>query len=195
MPIWHQNYDPLDSWPLSTLVSALPVLTLFFVLLVLQARVWVAALAGLVGGGRPGAASSSACRRRWSPRRARWACIFGFFRIAWIIVASIFLYNVAVETGQFQVMKESIAALSSDKRLQLILIAFCFGAFLEGTGGGGAPVAIAGLVPDRPGLRPVPGGDALPGRQHGAGGLGRRRQSDPRPGRRDRPARARPRAP
>ena len=70
--------------------------------------------------------------------------IFGLLRIAWIIVASIFLYNVAVETGQFRVMKESIAALSTDKRLQLILIAFCFGAFLEGTGGGGAPVAIAG---------------------------------------------------
>ena len=70
--------------------------------------------------------------------------IFGLLRIAWIIVASIFLYHIAVETGQFQVMKESIAALSTDKRLQLILIAFCFGAFLEGTGGGGAPVAIAG---------------------------------------------------
>ena len=77
-------------------------------------------------------------------RRACSAFIFGLLRIAWIIVASIFLYDVAVETGQFQVMKESIAALSSDKRLQLILIAFCFGAFLEGTGGGGAPVAIAG---------------------------------------------------
>jgi lactate permease len=62
----------------------------------------------------------------------------------WIIVASIFLYNIACETGQFQVMKDSIAGLSSDKRLQLVLIAFCFGAFLEGTGGGGAPVAIAG---------------------------------------------------
>ena len=70
--------------------------------------------------------------------------VFGFLRIAWIIVASIFLYNVAVETGQFQVMKESIASLSSDRRLQVVLIAFCFGAFLEGTGGGGAPVAIAG---------------------------------------------------
>jgi lactate permease len=70
--------------------------------------------------------------------------VFGFFRIAWIVIASIYLYNVAVETGQFQVMKESIAGLSSDRRLQVILIAFCFGAFLEGTGGGGAPVAIAG---------------------------------------------------
>src|SRR5215210_9409009 len=70
--------------------------------------------------------------------------IFGMIRIAWIIVASIFLYNIACETGQFEVMKQSIAGLSSDKRLQLVLIAFCFGAFLEGTGGGGAPVAIAG---------------------------------------------------
>src|SRR3712207_820853 len=55
-----------------------------------------------------------------------------------------FLYEVAVETGQFAVMKESIASLAADRRLQLILVAFCFGAFLEGTGGGGAPVAIAG---------------------------------------------------
>ena len=70
--------------------------------------------------------------------------VFGFFRIAWIVIASIYLYNVAVETGQFEVMKQSIAGLSSDKRIQVILIAFCFGAFLEGTGGGGAPVAIAG---------------------------------------------------
>jgi lactate permease len=70
--------------------------------------------------------------------------IFGILRIAWIVIASMFLYNVAVETGQFQVMKDSIASLSSDKRLQLVLIAFCFGAFLEGAGGGGAPVAIAG---------------------------------------------------
>src|SRR6185437_15174879 len=69
---------------------------------------------------------------------------FGLWRIAWIIVASIFLYEVAVEAGQFAVMKESIAALAADRRLQLILVAFCFGAFLEGTGGGGAPVAIAG---------------------------------------------------
>ena len=80
----------------------------------------------------------------WPRRPACTGFIFGLLRIAWIVIASIFLYNIAVETGQFEVMKESIAALSSDKRLQLVLIAFCFGAFLEGTGGGGAPVAIAG---------------------------------------------------
>ncbi len=140
---WTQTYDPLHSWPLSTLVAALPVASLFFVLLALKARVWVAALAGMVMAivlarvvfGMPGPLIAGATGL---------GVQFGFFRIAWIIIASIFLYNVAVETGQFQVMKDSIAALSADRRLQLVLIAFCFGAFLEGTGGGGAPVAIAG---------------------------------------------------
>jgi lactate permease len=143
MPIWSQHYDPLQSVPLSTFAAALPVLTLFFVLLVLKRRVWEAALAGMVMAlllamtvfGMPPAMTAAAAVHGF---------IFGVLRIAWIIIASIFLYNIAVETGQFQVMKDSIAALSADRRLQLVLIAFCFGAFLEGTGGGGAPVAIAG---------------------------------------------------
>jgi lactate permease len=140
---WLQNYDPLHFWPLSTLISALPILTLFFVLVVLKKRVWIAALYGML------VAVALAFIVFQMPAVMVGASmlhgfVFGFLRIAWIIIASIFLYNVAVETGQFQVMKESIASLSSDKRLQLILIAFCFGAFLEGTGGGGAPVAVAG---------------------------------------------------
>ena len=133
----------MHAWPLSTLIAALPVLCLFFVLLVLRARVWVAALAGsvmavvlaLIVFKMPAHLVASAFAL---------GVQFGLWRIAWIIVASIFLYEVAVETGQFAVMKESIASLSGDRRLQLILVAFCFGAFLEGTGGGGAPVAIAG---------------------------------------------------
>src|SRR5688572_31425168 len=140
---WQQVYDPLGNQALSTAVAALPVLTLFFVLLVLKKRVWVAALSGLLMAAglallvfdMPAALVSTA---------AVHGLIFGLMRIAWIVVASIFLFNVATESGQFQVMKDSIAVLSSDRRLQLVLIAFCFGAFLEGTGGGGAPVAIAG---------------------------------------------------
>ena len=143
MPICLQHYDPLGSVPLSTAVAALPVLTLFFVLLALKSRVWVAALSGMVVAivlaltvfDMPAAMTAATAVHGF---------IFGVLRIAWIIIASIFLYNIAVETGQFQVMKDSIAALSADRRLQLVLIAFCFGAFLEGTGGGGAPVAIAG---------------------------------------------------
>jgi len=140
---WSQLYDPFGNQPLSTAVSALPVLTLFFVLVVLKKRVWVAALSGFVVAvtlalfvfGMPAVLVGTA---------AVHGVLFGLMRIAWIVVGSIFLYNVACETGQFDVMKESIAGLSSDKRLQLVLVAFCFGAFLEGAGGGGAPVAIAG---------------------------------------------------
>jgi len=143
MTTWSQDYDPLNAWMLSTLVAALPVLSLFFVLLALKARVWVAAMVGAL------VAVIVALLVFKMPATLVGGSFvlgiqFGLWRIAWIIVASIFLYEVAVETGQFTVMKESIAALSSDKRLQLILVAFCFGAFLEGTGGGGAPVAIAG---------------------------------------------------
>ena len=140
---WQQLYDPFNNKLLSTAVSALPVLTLFFVLVGLKKRVWVAALSGLL------MAVALALVVFNMPvllvtTAAGHGFIFGLLRIAWIVVGSIFLYNVASETGQFQVMKDSIAGLSSDKRLQLVLIAFCFGAFLEGTGGGGAPVAIAG---------------------------------------------------
>ena len=141
--IWYQTYDPFGFWPLSTFVSALPVLTLFFVLVVLKQRVWVSALSGMLV-----ALGLALIVFRMPAPMAGAALvngfIFGVLRIAWIVIGSIFLYNIAVETGQFQVMKESIAALSADRRLQLVLIAFCFGAFLEGTGGGGAPVAIAG---------------------------------------------------
>src|SRR6187401_1715076 len=140
---WSQLYDPFGHRVLSTAVSALPVVTLFFVLVVLKKRVWVSALSGFVVAvtlalfvfGMPAVLVGTA---------AVHGVIFGLMRIAWIVVGSIFLYNVACETGQFDVMKNSIAGLSSDSRLQLILIAFCFGAFLEGAGGGGAPVAIAG---------------------------------------------------
>jgi lactate permease len=140
---WSQDYNPLHFGLLSTLVSALPVLTLFFVLLVLKKRVWVAALSGMIMAVVL-ASSVFAMPARLISEAALLGFIFGFLRIAWIIIASIFLYHIAVETGQFQVMKESIATLSADKRIQVVLIAFCFGAFLEGTGGGGAPVAIAG---------------------------------------------------
>jgi lactate permease len=140
---WSQNYDPFGAWPLSTLVSSLPVLTLFFVLVVLRKRVWFSAFCGFAM-----ALVLALAVFHLPPAMAGGACllgfIYGFLRIAWVIVGSIFLYHVAVESGQFQVMKDSIASLSSDRRLQLILVAFCFGAFLEGTGGGGAPVAIAG---------------------------------------------------
>jgi len=140
---WSQNYDPAGWWPLSTLLSALPLLSLFFVLLGLKKQVWMAALTGMAV-----SILLALALFRMPPAFVSEALlvgfVFGFLQIAWIVIGALYLFHIAVETGQFQVMKESIAALSSDKRIQIILIAFCFGAFLEGIGGGGVPVAIAG---------------------------------------------------
>src|ERR1035437_3986152 len=98
---WSQNYDPVGSWPLSTLLSALPVLSLFFVLLVLKTQVWVAALSGMVMAvllalllfRMPAAFVSQALLIGF---------VFGFLRIAWIVIAALYLYHIAVGTGQFQ---------------------------------------------------------------------------------------------
>src|SRR5688572_29583672 len=102
---WQQLYDPFNNWVLSTAISALPVLTLFFVLVALKKRVWLSALSGLL------VAVGLALLVFEMPAvlvvtAAGHGVIFGLLRIAWIVVGSIFLYNVASETGQFQVMKE-----------------------------------------------------------------------------------------
>jgi lactate permease len=138
-----QNYNPFGSGPVSTLIAALPVLTLFTVLLVWRKKVWISALSGLI------MAFLLAFAVFGMPARIVLASavngfLFGFLQIAWIILASIFLYNLAVATGKFEIMKASIAAVSADRRIQVVLIGFCFSAFLEGTGGGGTPVAVAG---------------------------------------------------
>ena len=72
--------------------------------------------------------------------------VYGWLRIAWILVAAVFVYDVSVETKQFEIIKQSIGGISGDRRLQVMLIAFAFGALLEGAGGGGAPVAVTGAM-------------------------------------------------
>jgi lactate permease len=125
---WQQIYDPLNAWPVSTAIAALPVITLFFVLVVLRQRVWVSALAGMVVA-ITGALLVFGMPATFVGNAALLGLVFGMTRVAWIIIASMFLYSIAVETGQFEVMKHSIASLSADRRLQAVLIAFCFGAF------------------------------------------------------------------
>src|SRR3954453_19825227 len=72
--------------------------------------------------------------------------VFGWFRIAWVVVTAVFVYEVCVESGKFEIVKQSVGGISNDRRLQVLLIAFAFGALLEGAGGGGAPVAITGAM-------------------------------------------------
>src|SRR5436190_22106663 len=80
---------------------------------------------------------------------------FGLLPIGWIVLSAIFLYNRTVETGQFDIVKHSVAALSDDRRLQALLIAFCFGAFVEGAAGFGTPVAISAALMLGGGFRPL----------------------------------------
>ena len=139
---WIQNYDPLHWRFGSTALAALPVLTLLGLLASGRVAAWVAATGGfltafavaVLGFGMPlaPAAASAVC-----------GVVFAIFQIIWLIVAAVFLYQIVVDTGRFDVMKASIAGLSADRRVQVVLVAFCFGAFIEGAAGFGAPVAIS----------------------------------------------------
>jgi L-lactate permease len=82
--------------------------------------------------------------------------VTGLFPIGWIILTAVFFYNLTVEAGQFEVIKSSISALSTDRRLQALLIAFCFSAFMEGVSGQGAPVAVAAAMLIGLGFAPLP---------------------------------------
>lgn len=150
---WTQMYDPLGHWWLSTLVAALPVVALFGLLAGLKVRPHWCAIVG--------ATTAVAVSIIFFHMPAILAFVsfgygvaFGLLKIAWIVLAAVFLYDISVETGQFEIMKESVAGITADRRLQVLLVAFCFGAFIEGAAGFGAPVAIAGAFMIGLGFRP-----------------------------------------
>ena len=151
--MWTQNYDPTGHWWLSTALAAVPIVVLLGLLVSGRVGAWQSALAGLV------AAMALAAIAFHMPATmvfaaAGYGCVFALFRIIWLIVAAVFLYDIAVRTGQFDVMKRSIARLSGDRRLQAVLVAFSFGAFIEGAAGFGAPVAISAAFLVGLGFRP-----------------------------------------
>ncbi len=143
--IWQQSVDPLGNVWLSTLAAAIPVCTLFYFLAVRRSAAWRAALYGFAAAvivalavfRMPAAMVAGAVAD---------GLVFGWFRMAWIVLAAVFVYDVSVESGQFAIIKQSIAAVSDDHRVQVLLVAFAFGALLEGAGGGGAPVAVTGAM-------------------------------------------------
>src|SRR5580698_8706332 len=142
---WLQNFDPLGNTLLSTLAAAVPVCTLFFFLAVRRTAAWKAAVYAFVA-----ALLVALAVFRMPAIMVAGAVadgmVFGWFRIAWIVVAAVFVYDVSVESGQFEILKRSVGDISHDRRLQVLLIAFAFGALLEGAGGGGAPVAVTGAM-------------------------------------------------
>jgi lactate permease len=151
--IWTQVYDPFGHWWLSTFVAAIPILLLLTLLAGFKVRPHLCAMAGAA------AAVIIAILAFGMPARLAVASFlyggaFGFLKIVWIVIAAVFLYDISVDTGQFEIMKLSIAAITPDRRLQVLLVAFAFGAFLEGAAGFGAPVAIAGAFMIGLGFRP-----------------------------------------
>ncbi len=150
---WTQVYDPFGVWWLSTLVAALPVVVLLGLLAVFRVKPHWAAMAGAA---TALAAASVVFGMPWSLSAVSlvYGAGFGLLKIAWIVVAAVFLYDISVHTGQFEIMKQSVAAITPDRRLQALLVAFCFGAVIEGAAGFGAPVAIAGAFMIGLGFKP-----------------------------------------
>ncbi|HYA48705.1 MAG TPA: L-lactate permease, partial [Burkholderiales bacterium] len=142
---WHQIYDPLRSVGLSTAVAALPIVILLGGLALLRLKAHLAALLGLT------AAFVTAVFVFRMPagmalRTAGLGAAYGLFPIGWIILNVIFLYDLTVEKGHFRVMQDSLTGITRDRRLQLLLIAFSFGAFFEGAAGFGTPVAVTAAI-------------------------------------------------
>jgi lactate permease len=144
--IWVQTYTPLGgSLGLSALVAAIPIVVLFLMLGVLRQAAWMAAAAALTS------AFVVALAVYGMPVKlvlisTLFGAAYGLFPIAWIVFTSIMLYRLAVDTGKFEIIKDSVGGLTSDRRLQAMFIAFSFGAFIEGAAGFGAPVAISGAM-------------------------------------------------
>ncbi len=146
MPTFEQVYTPVaDSLLLSTLVSAIPIVVLFVLLAVLRVAAQWASLASLatafviavaVYGMPTGLALNSTLA----------GIAFGLFPIVWIVINAIWIYNLVVDTGNFDTVRDSLASLSNDRRIQVVLIAFVFGALLEATAGFGTPVAITAAI-------------------------------------------------
>ncbi|MGA7217853.1 MAG: lactate permease LctP family transporter [Candidatus Sulfotelmatobacter sp.] len=150
---WTQIYDPLGYWWLSTLVASLPIIVLFSLLAGLKVKPHWCAIAGAAT-----AVAVAIIFFKMPPMLAAlsfgYGVAFGVLKIAWIVLAAVYLYDISVETGQFEIMKESVAGITADRRLQVLLVAFCFGAFIEGAAGFGAPVAIAGAFMIGLGFKP-----------------------------------------
>jgi lactate permease len=144
--MWQHNYEPIaGSLGLSAVVAAVPIVVLFIMLGVLRKPAWMSALAALASAlvvalaayGMPvGLALISTI----------YGAAYGVFPIAWIVFTSIMLYRLAVDTGKFEIIKDSVGGLTEDRRLQAMFIAFSFGAFIEGAAGFGAPVAVSGAM-------------------------------------------------
>ncbi len=165
MQPFHQMYDPLGSALLSTLAAGLPILVLLYFLALHPHRDRAGVLHRGIEAPKAGAfgvvsailVAIFVVRMPWESALSAWldGAAFGMIGIGWIVVAAMFLYTMTLITGRFEIVKESITRLSGDRRIQALLIAFSFGAFIEGAAGFGTPVAIAGAMMVGLGFNPL----------------------------------------
>jgi lactate permease len=145
-PMWTQVYAPIGgSLGVSAIAAAVPIVILFLMLGVLRRPAWESAVAALAS------AFAVALAVYHMPVKlavisTAYGAAYGLFPIAWIVFAAIMLYRLAVDTGKFEIIKDSVGGLTDDRRLQAMFIAFSFGAFIEGAAGFGAPVAVSGAM-------------------------------------------------
>ena len=151
---WVQVYDPLGNLMLSGLVAAIPLIILLYMLGVRRAKGHYAAMIGTLSAmilgvavwGMPVPLAVSATLN---------GMLYGIFPIIWIVITAIWVYNMTVESGEFEIIKNSLASVTDDRRLQALLIAFAFGSFIEGTAGFGTPVAITAAMLVGLGFNPI----------------------------------------
>jgi lactate permease len=151
---WQQGYNPFGHWFLSTVVAAIPVIVLLGSLALGHIKAHYAALAGLtsallvtiLGFHMPVTLAAAT---------AVYGAGYGLFPIGWIVLNVIFMYQLTVESGRFTVLQHSLTGITTDRRLQLLLIAFCFGAFFEGAAGFGTPVAVTAALLIGLGFKPL----------------------------------------
>src|SRR5881398_1701354 len=143
--MWNQIYDPLHSPVLSTIAAAIPVVTLLVLIASGRVQAHVAAIIAVIVANLI-TIFVFTMPANMSIRASILGIVTGFFPIGWIVLNVIFLYQVTVSTGRFELLQRAIGGVTTDRRLQLLLIAFAFGAFFEGASGFGTPVAITGAV-------------------------------------------------
>src|SRR5438045_5062354 len=141
---WQQNYDPLHG-ALSPIVSALPLVILLGLLALRRVPAYAAALAGLAAAVAV-AIGVVVMPAPMAGRAALLGVAYGLLPIGWIVLNVMFLYRLTSERGVFVALQNAITRITTDRRLQLLLIAFCFGAFFEGAAGFGTPVAVTGAI-------------------------------------------------
>jgi lactate permease len=143
--MWNQVYNPFDNTVLSTIAAAIPVVTLLVLIASGKVKAHIAAIIALIAANLI-AIFIFTMPAGMSIRATLLGVVAGFFPIGWIVLNVIFLYRITVATGRFDLLQRAVGGVTEDRRLQLLLIAFSFGAFFEGASGFGTPVAVTGAV-------------------------------------------------